>query len=62
MSIEKTSIVVYYNIDKGTEKRTYMRRFEIMNREERTILESMVFTYLVGEMEMNPIPARKLKI
>lgn len=32
-----------------------------MNREERTILESMVFTYLVGEMEMNPIPARKLK-
>lgn len=30
-----------------------------MNREERTILESMVFTYLVGEMEMNPIPARK---
>lgn len=34
-----------------------------MNREERTILESMVFTYLVGEMEMNPIQARKkLKI
>lgn len=33
-----------------------------MNREERTILESMVFTYLVGETEMNPIPARKLKI
>jgi len=28
MSIEKTSIIVYYNIDKGTEKRTYMRRFE----------------------------------
>ena len=28
MSIEKASIIVYYNIDKGTEKRTYMRRFE----------------------------------
>nr|DAJ04984.1 MAG TPA: hypothetical protein [Bacteriophage sp.] len=30
-----------------------------MSREERTFLESIVFTYLVGEMEMNPIPARK---
>lgn len=30
-----------------------------MNREERTMLESIVFTYLVGEMKMNPIPARK---
>lgn len=30
-----------------------------MSREERTMLESIVFAYLVGEMEMNPIPARK---
>ena len=30
-----------------------------MSREERTMLESIVFAYLIGEMEMNPIPARK---
>ena len=30
-----------------------------MSREERTTLESIVFAYLVGEMEMNSIPARK---
>lgn len=30
-----------------------------MSREERIMLESIVFAYLIGEMKMNPIPARK---
>ena len=30
-----------------------------MNREERYFLESIVFAYLVGEMETEPIKARK---
>ena len=30
-----------------------------MNREDRYVLESIVFTYFVGEMEMEPITARR---
>ena len=30
-----------------------------MNREERTFLESITFTYLVGELEWDPIKARR---
>ena len=30
-----------------------------MSIEERSILELLIFSYLVGELEMNPIPARK---
>lgn len=32
---------------------------ENMNREDRHILESIVFAYFVGEMEMEPITARR---
>ena len=30
-----------------------------MSREERSILQQLIFTYLIGEMEMGPIPAQK---
>ena len=30
-----------------------------MNREDRHVLESIVFAYFVGEMEMEPITARR---
>ena len=30
-----------------------------MNREERTFLESITFAYLVGELEWDPINARR---
>lgn len=32
---------------------------ENMNREDRHVLESIVFAYFVGEMEMEPITARR---
>lgn len=32
---------------------------EKMNREARSILESIVFAYFVGEMEMEPTAARR---
>ena len=32
---------------------------ENMNREDRHVLESIVFAYFVGEMELEPITARR---
>lgn len=32
---------------------------ENMNREDRHVLESIAFAYFVGEMEMEPITARR---
>lgn len=32
---------------------------ENMNREDRHVLESIVFAYFFGEMEMEPITARR---
>lgn len=58
MSIEKASIIMYYNINKGTEKRTYMRRFE--QRRKNNFREHGI--YLLGWRNGDePDPSKKVE-
>lgn len=60
MSIEKASIIVYYNINKGTEKRTYMRRFENEQRRKNNFREHGI--YLLGWRNGDePDPSKKVE-